>query len=266
MAQVHVLGLDVGSTTSKAVVLGANGVLVAKGIAQGGAGTPGPDAAVDRALKDAGLTRDQLVCTCATGYGRKLADWADFERSELSCHALGANRLFEDVHTVIDVGGQDAKVLRLDDVGNLENFVMNDKCAAGTGRFLDVMASVFGCDVADLSAYDEQAKEVASISSTCTVFAESEVISKLASGVPIADIVAGVHESVVDRTYGLVMRVGVKPNVAMTGGVALNDRLRRRLEKKLGYPVTSSPLSQYNGALGAAIYALRKLSSDKSGR
>lgn len=263
MAQERFLGLDVGSTASKAVIVDSDGELVSKGIAQGGAGTKGPDEAMGTALADAGMDRADLAQSCATGYGRKLATWTDIERSELSCHALGASKLFEGVHTVIDVGGQDAKVLRLGRDGKLEKFVMNDKCAAGTGRFLDVMASVFGCDVSELSDYDEQADDVTSISSTCTVFAESEVISKLASGVPIANIVAGVHESVVDRTYGLAMRVGVEPNVAMTGGVALNDSLRRRLEKRLGYPIAASELSQFNGAIGAALYARRNFLSGR---
>ena len=159
------------------------------------------------------------------------------------------------MRTVIDIGGQDAKVLSISSDGKLANFVMNDKCAAGTGRFLDVMAQVFGCEVGELSAYDKRATEVASISSTCTVFAESEVISKLAAGVPIENIVAGVHTSVVERTCGLAKRLGVKDPVAMTGGVALNEALRERLEASLGVEIATSQLAQFNGALGAAIHA-----------
>ena len=135
---------------------------------------------------------------------------------------------------------------------------MNDKCAAGTGRFLDVMASIFGCKVSDLSGFDEQSEKVATISSTCTVFAESEVISKLSEGQPIPDIVAGIHASVVERTAGLARRLGVKAPVVMTGGVALNKRLRERLADKLGQDIRTNEDSQLIGALGAALHALEK--------
>lgn len=167
----------------------------------------------------------------------------------------GGSCLFPTARTLVDIGGQDAKVLSIGEGGTLKNFVMNDKCAAGTGRFLDVMASIFGCNVSDLSALDAQSRKVVSISSTCTVFAESEVISKLASGESIPDVAAGVHASVVERTAGLVKRIGIIPDVAMTGGVALNDSLRSRLAEKLGVEIFTSPLAQLNGALGAALFA-----------
>lgn len=252
---MHYLGIDIGSTTSKCVIIDESRSIVGKGLFAAGAGTKGPQTAIDGALASAGLDMDDIARTCATGYGRKLVGIADMQRSELSCHAKGASVLFPSARTVIDIGGQDAKVLRLDDEGNLENFVMNDKCAAGTGRFLDVMASIFGCDVSELSRYDEQSTKVVSISSTCTVFAESEVISKLASGEQIPDVVAGIHMSVVDRTVGLAKRLGIRPDLAMTGGVALNEGLRKRLETRLECPIITSELAQYNGALGAAISA-----------
>ena len=256
-ASARYLGIDSGSTASKCVVVDESGEIVSTGLHSSGAGTAGPKSAVEKALAQAGITHNDILFTCATGYGRHLIEWADDQLSELSCHALGAAKLFPGAHTVIDIGGQDAKVLRIDDAGRLENFVMNDKCAAGTGRFLDVMASIFGCAVSDLADYDVQAQKVCSISSTCTVFAESEVISKLAAGESIPDIVAGIHTSVVERTYGLVKRLGVQPAVAMTGGVALNGGLRGRLEARLGQPILTSELSQLNGALGAALHARR---------
>ena len=249
------LGVDIGSTASKCVVLSKEGDIVSSGLYASGAGTKGPRSAVDEALAGANASFDDIAASCATGYGRNLLDWADMSASELSCHARGAGYLFPGVHTVIDIGGQDAKVLDIEDGGVLRNFVMNDKCAAGTGRFLDVMASIFGCDVSELSGYDEQSERVEPISSTCTVFAESEVISKLAAGGSIPDIVAGIHCSVVDRAYGLAKRLGIRPDVAMTGGVALNAALRRRLEEKIGLPIVTSELAQLNGALGAALTA-----------
>ena len=254
----YYLGIDVGSTASKVVIVNDGGVICGLGLHPSGAGTAGPQRALQAALADAGIAREELACSCSTGYGRHLQDWADVQMSELSCHAKGAHRLFPEARTVIDIGGQDAKVLSLGEDGALENFVMNDKCAAGTGRFLDVMAGIFGMKVHELAEHDDEFAEVAQISSTCTVFAESEVVSKLAAGIPIPNIVAGVHSSVVDRVYGLAKRLGVKPEVAMTGGVALNAGLRRRLEEKIGLPVLSSEYSQVNGALGAALIALSK--------
>ena len=252
------LGIDIGSTASKCVIIDESGEVVSHGLYASGAGTKGPKTAVDEALAGANATMDDIAYSCATGYGRNLMDWTNTEMSELSCHAKGASKLFPTAHTVIDIGGQDAKVLQIGENGMLENFVMNDKCAAGTGRFLDVMAGIFGCKVSELSDYDKESTHVASISSTCTVFAESEVISKLASGEPIADVVAGIHASVVDRASGLIHRVGIHPDVAMTGGVALNESLRHRLEEKIGYPILTSDFAQLNGALGAAMYAREK--------
>lgn len=249
------LGIDIGSTASKCVVVNSEGEIVGKGLYGSGAGTNGPKTAIDAALAEAGILIEDIAYSCATGYGRNLLDWADVTLSELSCHAKGAGMLFPTAKTVIDIGGQDAKVLRIGEGGRLENFAMNDKCAAGTGRFLDVMASVFQCKVSDLQDYDAQSTKVASISSTCTVFAESEVISKLAGGEKIADIVAGIHESVAERTAGLAKRVGIGPEVAMTGGVALNEGLRDRLARKIGHPILVSRLAQFNGALGAALTA-----------
>ncbi len=256
----YFLGIDVGSTASKCVIIDTQGNIVAQGLYPSGAGTAGPRACVDEALAQvSGLSSVEAVAaSCATGYGRHLETWTTTQMSELSCHAKGAVRLFDDVRTVIDIGGQDAKVLSIGEDGALKDFVMNDKCAAGTGRFLDVMAGVFGCAVDDLSGLDKESTEVAAISSTCTVFAESEVISKLAAGTAIPNIVAGVHESVVERTHGLAKRVGITPNVVMTGGVALNEGLRVRLERRIGMPIATSPLAQFVGAYGAALFACEK--------
>ena len=259
MANDLFLGIDVGSTASKCVIVDAHGVLVGRGLYAAGAGTVGPSTCVEQALAQAGLSSiDDIAASCATGYGRHLQEWADKQVSELSCHARGAVQLFPGVRTVIDIGGQDAKVLSISKDGKLTDFVMNDKCAAGTGRFLDVMAGVFGCKVADLSGLDRESTEVAAISSTCTVFAESEVISKLAAGTPIPNIVAGVHESVVERTYGLAKRAGITPVVAMTGGVALNGALRERLEHRIGHPVVTNDDAQFVGAYGAALFACER--------
>lgn len=196
----------------------------------------------------------------ATGYGRKCWPPADEELSELTAHALGCHFLLPEARTVIDIGGQDAKVITLDAQGRMAGFVMNDKCAAGTGRFLDVMAGILKRDVDELGALAAQAEHPVSISSTCTVFAESEVISQLANGAAVPDVVAGICKSVAVRVAALARRAGIKESVFMSGGVARNAGVRSALENDLGVKLHTSELSQLAGALGAAIYGYQKMS------
>jgi len=258
MAEILTLGIDVGSTTSKCLILKNGSEIVSSAIIPAGTGTTGPARALAAALDAAGLQREQITAVTATGYGRGSFEGADHIVSELSCHAIGAHALFPEARTVIDIGGQDAKVLRLSATGRLENFLMNDKCAAGTGRFLEVMARVLELDVGQLAEMDEQAQSVVPISSTCTVFAESEVISQLAKNVNLCDLIAGIHASVAVRTAGLARRLGLMPPVVMTGGVAQNAGVVRALEKELGTTISVSPMAQLAGAYGAAIYGWNK--------
>ena len=197
----------------------------------------------------------------ATGYGRARWAAADVEISEITAHALGNYLLLPQVRTIIDIGGQDAKAIALDELGKMTNFVINDKCAAGTGRFLDVMAGILGLDLGELGDMAAKADNPVSISSTCTVFAESEVISQLAKGAAVPDVVAGICASVAGRVASLVKRVGVKDQVCMSGGVALNEGVRRAMEQVLGTPVVCSPMAQLAGALGAALFAYHKVNS-----
>lgn len=258
MADIYTLGIDVGSTTSKCVILKNGSEIIASALIPAGTGTSGPGRALAAALEEAGLSKEQLTAVTATGYGRNTYDGADFLVSELSAHALGAAALMPGVRTVIDIGGQDAKVLHISADGKLESFLMNDKCAAGTGRFLEVMARVLEKDVSELAEMDEKATGTVNISSTCTVFAESEVISQLAKNVNLYDLVAGIHASVAVRTAGLTRRLGVTPPVGMTGGVARNAGVVRALEKELNTSITVSPLAQLAGAYGAALYGWNK--------
>ena len=251
----YTLGIDIGSTASKCVILADGRDIVAKSLIAVGAGTSGPQRAIDQVLENAGMKEADMAFTLATGYGRNsLEGIADYQMSELSCHAKGASFLFPDVHTVIDIGGQDVKVLQIEN-GVMTNFVMNDKCAAGTGRFLDVMARVLEVKVEELGDLGAQSTRNLSISSTCTVFAESEVISQLAQGSDKRDIINGIHHSVASRVAGLAHRVGAKELVVMTGGVAQNTGVVKALEEELGRTIHTSPLTQYNGALGAALFA-----------
>ena len=258
METIYTLGIDIGSTASKCVMLADGKEIVAKSLVAVGAGTSGPQRAIDAVLEAAGKTREEIAFVLATGYGRNsLEGFADHQMSELSCHARGAAFLFPGVRTVVDIGGQDVKILRVEN-GAMTNFQMNDKCAAGTGRFLDVMARVLEVDVNDLGALGAKSTKDVAISSTCTVFAESEVISQLAQGTDKCDIINGIHRSVAGRVAGLAHRVGVQDDVVMTGGVAQNSGVVTALQEQLGHTIHTSPLTQYVGALGAALFAYKK--------
>ncbi|NCB62986.1 MAG: 2-hydroxyglutaryl-CoA dehydratase [Clostridia bacterium] len=258
------MGVDVGSTSSKAVILRDGRDMVAKSLVALGTGTKGPGLVYEEALEKAGVSRAQVDMLIATGYGRQSFQGADKQISEVSCHAKGVFFLNPEVRTLIDIGGQDVKAMQIGDNGQLENFFMNDKCAAGTGRFLEVMARVLDLEVEKLGEISSQSTQEITISNTCTVFAESEVISRLSANVPITDILAGVHRSVAKRVAGLVGRVGIRPVVAMSGGVALNQGIIAALEAELRVPIYVPEDCQLAGAIGAAAYAFDSLM--KSGR
>ena len=253
------MGIDIGSTASKCVILKDAAEIVSKALIPFGAGTSGPGRVIEQALSGCGYRKEDMAYILATGYGRNSIEMANFEMSELSCHACGAHFLFPGVRTVIDIGGQDVKVLRVGEGGLLETFVMNEKCAAGTGRFLEVMARVLEVRLEDLAEMSDQSTKRVDISSTCTVFAESEVISQLAQNKDRCDIINGIHRSVAGRVSGLARRVGVVKDVVMTGGVAQNSGVLTALENEVKTEIKTSHLSQYVGALGAALLAFRKL-------
>ena len=244
---IYTMGIDVGSTASKCVILKDGSEIVAKSLVAVGTGTSGPSRAIAQVLENAGMTREQMDFVLATGYGRNSLDGlADMQMSELSCHAKGAAFLFPNVRTVVDIGGQDVKVIEI------------ENGAAGTGRFLDVMARVLEVKVEDLGDLGDKSTKEVGISSTCTVFAESEVISQLAMGTDKCDIIHGIHKSVAGRVSGLCHRIGVRDDVVMTGGVAQNHGIVKALQEQLGHEIHTTPLTQYNGALGAALFAYQK--------
>ena len=259
------MGVDIGSTSSKAVILRDGAELVAKCLVPLGTGTKGPRAVYEQVLALSGLpqARAQVDMLIATGYGRQAFDGADKQLSEVSCHAKGMFFLDPEVRTLIDIGGQDVKAMQLGDHGQLENFFMNDKCAAGTGRFLEVMARVLDVEVEQLGEIAGRSTQEVAISNTCTVFAESEVISKLSDNVPIPDILAGVHRSVAKRVASLARRVGIRPVVAMSGGVALNQGIISALERELDVPIYVPHDCQLAGAIGAAVFAWESLNKAK---
>lgn len=259
------LGIDIGSTSSDAVLLGDGRELLAKAVVPLGAGTIGPQTAYEAVLKEAGIGPEDIAFAVATGYGRMNCEYADRQLSELSCHAKGIHFLLPNVRTLVDIGGQDAKALQIGENGQLMNFVMNDKCAAGTGRFLEVMAKVLNVPIQELGALSLGARHPVSISNTCTVFAESEVISQLSNKTDIADIAAGIHRSVAKRVAGMAMRIGRQADLSMSGGVALNVGVVRALEEELDMPVLVHPYCQLAGAIGAALTAWETLQKEQKG-
>jgi predicted CoA-substrate-specific enzyme activase len=252
------LGIDIGSSSSKAALINEDKKLIATSVVNMGTGTKGPEVVLEDVLKIANICKTDIVYTIATGYGRVTFREADSQITEISCHAKGVSFLMKDVETIIDIGGQDAKVIKIDKYGKVKNFVMNEKCAAGTGRFLEVMARVLGCKIEELSELADKATLDIPISSVCTVFAESEVISRLASGASIENVARGAHLSIAKRIMGMCNRVGYEPIIAMTGGVALNKNMVKILGEELGCPVIAAPYTQAAGAIGAAVFAYEK--------
>ena len=250
-------GIDSGSTSTDVVIIDRDKNIIAQSILPTGAGAAaGADRALDEALAQAGLSRSDINATVTTGYGRTAVGLGDQSITEITCHAKGAYFLDPSVRTIIDIGGQDSKVIRLDENGNVTNFVMNDKCAAGTGRFLELMARTLELSLDDMSRLGLEWKEDVTISSMCTVFAESEVVSLIAENRTPADIIHGLNRSVATKTCALCRRVGGEESYMMTGGVSKNRGVVTEIEKILGVKLHISDNAQLNGALGAALFAL----------
>ena len=250
-------GIDSGSTSTDVVIIDRDKNIIAQAILPTGAGAAaGADRALEEALAQAGLKREDIDATVTTGYGRSAIQLGDQSVTEITCHAKGAFFLDPSVRTIIDIGGQDSKVIRLDENGNVTNFVMNDKCAAGTGRFLELMARTLELSLDEMSTLGLDWKEDVVISSMCTVFAESEVVSLIAENRTPADIIHGLNRSVATKTCALCRRVGGEENYMMTGGVSKNKGVVAEIEKILGVKLHISDKAQLNGALGAALFAL----------
>jgi predicted CoA-substrate-specific enzyme activase len=244
-------GVDIGSTMTKVVIMDDS--LLASVI-----GPTGPEhrklanRVMEEALKKAKLPFEAITYLVATGYGRINVPFADRQITEISCHARGIAHLLPEARTVIDIGGQDSKGIKLKD-GRAVDFVMNDKCAAGTGRFLEVAAGELGVSLEDMGKLSLEAKKPVRISNTCTVFAAQEVVTRLSEGVALADIIAGLHEAIATRIHGMLRRLKIEREVAVTGGGAKNIGLVRALETKLGFPVLVPPEPLLTGAIGAAL-------------
>jgi len=213
---------------------------------------------MEEALEQAHLSFDEISYVVATGYGRINVPFADRQITELTCHAKGVASFFPSVKTALDIGGQDAKGLKIRD-GELVDFVMNDKCAAGTGRFLEVLADALGLRLDELGTISAKSINKVQMSSTCTVFAQMEVVFRLSEGVPIEDIVAGVHDAIASRTVGMLRRLKIEPDVVFTGGVAKNIGIKQALEREIQMEISVPQEPQIVGALGAALMAQAEL-------
>lgn len=256
-------GIDAGSRTIKVVLVEAEtlAVLAAGAVDQGVEQDALALGLLDRLCADSGVPRKRLRAVVATGYGRKLIDGAHETITEITCQAWGVRHRVPGVRTIIDIGGQDSKLVRLGADGAVSDFVMNDRCAAGTGRFLEVVATRLGVRLAELGRLAAASAAPAAISSMCVVFAETEIIGLLASGSTPRDIAAGVQASIASRVAAMAGRNVAEP-VVFTGGVALAPGMEAALEKALGKPLAVAPDPQVTGALGAAVLAARRLKGD----
>lgn len=256
MGKGYFAGIDSGSTSTDVVILNKDREIVTDIILPTGAGAAiGAERALEEALKRAGLEREDIDALVTTGYGRTAIEQGDKSITEITCHARGAHYLDPEVRTVVDIGGQDSKVIRLNEDGTVANFVMNDKCAAGTGRFLEMMARTMEMSLDEMSVTGLEYGEDITISSMCTVFAESEVVSLIAQNKATDDIVHGLNKAVAAKTASLAKRVGGAEKYMMTGGVSKNKGLVKTLEERLGTELVISDKAQLCGALGAALFA-----------
>jgi len=252
---LYFAGVDIGSTMTKVVVTDQAGDLVS--IIKGPTGAEHRQLANEvmrQALEQAGLQIDDVSYIVATGYGRLNVPFADRQITELSCHARGVSSLFPDARTAIDIGGQDAKCMKIDN-GKLVSFVMNDKCAAGSGRFLEVTAATLGIKLEDMGEISLKATEKIQISNLCTIFAQQEVVALLSRGEKLENIIAGLHDALASRVAALARRLGIEPDLVLTGGVAKNIGMVKAMKESLNCEILVPEEPLVTGALGAAILA-----------
>lgn len=251
----YVLGIDVGSGYSKAVIL-ENGEICSYAVMpSGGDYREAGRHIAETALKKINLTRTDISRTVAAGYGSNMVDFADDTSTDISCHAAGVSRLFPSVKTVMDVGAQYSRAIRLDENGRLANFIMNEKCAGGSGKFLQVAARILHINVADIGELSLKAKKPVEFTTGCAVFAESEAVSRISEGASPADIVAGIHNAMASKIVTLAMRVGITPDCAVTGGGALDIGLVTSIEKEIAMKLFVPENPQITAAFGAALIA-----------
>jgi predicted CoA-substrate-specific enzyme activase len=256
---VYGAGVDVGSTQTKAIILNDRREVVGRALIGTGANvTKAAERGFLQAVENAGLPREALGYVVGTGYGRYRVTFGDAQITEITCHAKGAQFLFPATRTVIDMGGQDTKAIKIGPSGEVLDFCMNDKCAAGTGRFLQAAAECMGLSLDEIGPISLEGQTPVRLTSVCTVFVESDILSYVAQRKKSEDILAGVHKAIATRTISLVRRVGIEEEITFTGGVARNVGMVKALEGVLGRRVNVSAEAHFNGALGAAFFALER--------
>ncbi|MFQ5429211.1 MAG: acyl-CoA dehydratase activase [Phycisphaerae bacterium] len=256
----YAAGIDVGSTQTKAVLIDQSCAIAARVLLDTGANVKrAGQRALEELIATSTVPREKIGFVVGTGYGRYKIEAGDTQITEISCHARGAHMLFPATRTVIDMGGQDTKAIKVGPDGDVVDFCMNDKCAAGTGRFLAGAADVLGLTLDEIGPISLGGTRPIRLTSVCTVFVESDILNYLAQKKKIEDILAGVHEAISARTIGLVRRVGMDEEITFTGGVARNVGMVRALERKLNVRLNVSSESQYIGAIGAALYGMDNL-------
>jgi predicted CoA-substrate-specific enzyme activase len=260
----YAAGVDVGSTQTKAVIIDEGRNIVARALIDTGANVVrAAENAYLQALQTNGLQEEEIAYVVGTGYGRYRVTFGNTQVTEISCHGRGAAHMFPNTLTVLDMGGQDTKAIRVNGKGEILDFCMNDKCAAGTGRFLGAASAALDIPLDKLGPTALGADKPVKISTTCTVFAESEVLSWLGKGKKIEDILLGVHQSIASRSIGLLRRVGIEEELTFTGGVARNIGMVQVLNDILGFEMNVSEDSHFMGALGAALFALDYILSSR---
>ncbi len=252
---MYFAGVDIGSTMTKVVLMDTTDKVLSAI-----KGPTGPEhrqlanEVMRMALEQAKVPLEEVAYIVATGYGRLNVPFADRQITELSCHARGVSSLFPNVRTAIDIGGQDAKCMKIRN-GKLVDFAMNDKCAAGTGRFLEVIAATLGIKLEDLGTLSLKSTKKASISNVCTIFAQQEIVARLSEGDKAEDIIAGMHDALASRVAALAQRLKIEPDVVLTGGVAKNSGMVKAMRENLGCEILVPPDPLITGAMGAAILA-----------
>ncbi len=259
---LHAAGVDVGSTQTKGILVNERREIVARGLIDTGANVSrAAERVFELMLNETGVDDSEVGSVVGTGYGRYKVTFGDTQITEISCHAKGASHAFPNTRTVLDIGGQDAKAILVGPGGEVRDFAMNDKCAAGTGRFLGNAADALGLDLGEIGEISLRAKHPVRLSTVCTVFVESDILSYVAQGKKVEDILAGAHSAIAARTVALMRRVGIEQEVTFTGGVSKNVGMLRALEEKLGGPLNVGSDAHFMGALGAALFALERAQS-----
>lgn len=252
-------GIDIGSSSIKVALYDGAQVLDAKVAKTGSHPIENAKNTFNNILESSGITRSDIANVLATGYGRNYFKEADMVYSEILCHAAGISYMFPNARTVIDIGGQDSKIISLDANNRVMNFVMNDRCAAGTGKFIEMVSLMLDVPLEQMGAATEGSAEVCEISSMCAVFAESEIIGLTQSGTAVDTVMRGVFRSIARRILSMSGKVGLVPEIVFTGGVALNSGIRRALENETGLQLNVPSDPQITGAIGAAIMAAKKM-------